>query len=89
MQPRRLEVEDYRDLVRRALAEDLAGGDITTDAIFGRDDRARGTFLAKSLCTLAGLDVAHEAFLQLDDRVKPRGSFTTATSARQELRSVR
>jgi nicotinate-nucleotide pyrophosphorylase (carboxylating) len=64
--PQRLEAGAYRDLVRRALAEDLAGGDITTDAIFGRDDRACGTFLAKSPCTLAGLDVALEAFLQLD-----------------------
>ena len=62
----RLDPSDYRDLVRRALAEDLAGGDITTDAIFGQRDRARGTFLAKSPCTLAGLDVALEAFSQLD-----------------------
>ena len=64
--PQRLETVHYRDLVRRALAEDLAGGDITTDAIFGQHDRARGTFLAKSPCTLAGLDVALEAFSQLD-----------------------
>jgi nicotinate-nucleotide pyrophosphorylase (carboxylating) len=64
--PPRLEAAQYRDLVRRALAEDLAGGDITTDAIFGTTDRARGTFLAKSPCTLAGLDVALEAFSQLD-----------------------
>jgi nicotinate-nucleotide pyrophosphorylase (carboxylating) len=62
----RLEAGDYRDLVRRALAEDLAGGDITTDAIFGQRDRARGTFLAKAPCTLAGLDVALESFSQLD-----------------------
>ena len=64
--PLQLEAGDYRDLVRRALAEDLAGGDITTDAIFGQRDRARGTFLAKSPCTLAGLDVALETFSQLD-----------------------
>jgi nicotinate-nucleotide pyrophosphorylase (carboxylating) len=56
----------YRDLVRRALEEDLDGGDITTDAIFGQNDRARGIFLAKSPCTLAGLDVAFEVFVQLD-----------------------
>jgi nicotinate-nucleotide pyrophosphorylase (carboxylating) len=56
----------YRDLVRRALAEDLAGGDITTDAIVGQSDRARGTFQAKSPCTLAGLDVALDAFAQID-----------------------
>ena len=69
-QPRRLEAGDYRDLVRRALEEDLAGGDITTNAIFGQNDRARGTFLAKSPCTLAGLDVALEAFSQLDPGVE-------------------
>jgi nicotinate-nucleotide pyrophosphorylase (carboxylating) len=56
--------------VRRALAEDLAGGDITTDAILGQSDRARGTFLARSPCTLAGLDVAIEVFLQLDTAVE-------------------
>jgi nicotinate-nucleotide pyrophosphorylase (carboxylating) len=65
-QRQRLEAGDYRDLVRRALVEDIAGGDITTDAIFGRNDRARGTFLAKSPCTIAGIDVALEAFSQLD-----------------------
>jgi nicotinate-nucleotide pyrophosphorylase (carboxylating) len=67
--PQRLDRGQYRDLVRRALEEDLAGGDITTDAIFGQNDRARGTFLAKSPCTLAGLDVAFEAFVQLDTGV--------------------
>jgi nicotinate-nucleotide pyrophosphorylase (carboxylating) len=65
-QPQRLEPGQYRDLVRRALQEDLAGGDITTDAIFGQSDRARGTFLAKSPCTVAGLEIALEAFVQLD-----------------------
>ncbi|MEO5741675.1 MAG: carboxylating nicotinate-nucleotide diphosphorylase [Vicinamibacterales bacterium] len=52
--------------MRRALDEDLAGGDITTDAIFGQNDRARGTFLAKSPCVLAGLEIALETFSQLD-----------------------
>jgi nicotinate-nucleotide pyrophosphorylase (carboxylating) len=75
VQPRRLEPEDYRDLVRLALAEDLAGGDVTTDAIFGQNDRASGTFLAKSPCTLAGVDVALEAFSQLDNAVKAAWQF--------------
>ncbi len=60
----------YRDLVRRALAEDLGKGDITTNAIVGSNDRARGTFVVKSACTLAGLDVALEAFSQIDPDVK-------------------
>ena len=61
--------------MRRALAEDLAGGDITTDAIFGPHDRARATFLAKSACTVAGLDVALEAFSQLDSAVDAAWQF--------------
>lgn len=73
--PRRLEPGDYRDLVRLALAEDLAGGDVTTDAIVGQGDRARGTFLVKSPCTLAGLDVALEVFVQLDPRVDAEWRF--------------
>ena len=70
-----LDAGDYADLVRRALAEDLAGGDVTTDAIFGKEDRARGTFLVKSPCTLAGLDVALETFRQLDPRVESQWHF--------------
>jgi nicotinate-nucleotide pyrophosphorylase (carboxylating) len=73
--PSRLEPADYRDLVRRALAEDAAGDDVTTHAIVGQSDRARGTLLAKSRCTLAGLDVAAEAFLQLDSRASARFNF--------------
>jgi nicotinate-nucleotide pyrophosphorylase (carboxylating) len=68
--PRRLEAVVYRDLVARALAEDLDGGDITTEAIVGQRDRARGILLAKSPCTLAGLDVALEVFAQLDPQVE-------------------
>lgn len=74
-QHQRLDAAHYRDLVRRALAEDLGGGDITTNAIVGQNDRARGTFLAKSPCTLAGLDVALEVFAQLDASVVPEVHF--------------
>jgi nicotinate-nucleotide pyrophosphorylase (carboxylating) len=70
-----LETSAYRDLVRRALQEDVGSGDITTDAIVGQTDRARGTFLAKSQCTLAGLEVALEAFTQLDAKVAATFNF--------------
>ena len=56
----------YRDLVRRAIAEDLGAGDITTEAIVPSDVRARGVLLAKGACVLAGLDVAREVFDQVD-----------------------
>ncbi len=56
----------YRELVRRALAEDFGWGDVTTEAIIDRDKKARGVILAKSTCVMAGIDVAAEAFRQLD-----------------------
>src|SRR5215216_4407147 len=56
----------YREIVRRALAEDLGWGDVTTEATVAADLRARGIILVKSPCVIAGLEVAAEAFLQLD-----------------------
>jgi len=58
--------ESYRDLVRRALAEDIGSGDVTTRATVDAVHQARGVLLAKSRCVIAGLDVAAEAFRQLD-----------------------
>ena len=56
----------YREIVRRALAEDLGWGDVTTEATVPPELRARGIILVKSPCVIAGLDVAAEAFSQLD-----------------------
>jgi nicotinate-nucleotide pyrophosphorylase (carboxylating) len=60
----------YRDLVRRALEEDLGPGDLTTAATVSPSQRARGVFVVKSPCVLAGLDVALEAFRQLEPHVQ-------------------
>jgi nicotinate-nucleotide pyrophosphorylase (carboxylating) len=56
----------FREPVRRALAEDLGWGDVTTEATVPATLRARGLIMAKSRCVIAGLDVAAEAFRQLD-----------------------
>lgn len=61
-----LDPATYRDIVRRALDEDVGRGDITTEATVRLDQRARGVFVAKSDCVLAGLDVALEAFRQIE-----------------------
>jgi nicotinate-nucleotide pyrophosphorylase (carboxylating) len=61
-----LVVEDYRDLVRRALAEDVGRGDITTAGTIDGSRRVQGILLAKSGCVIAGFDVAAETFRQLD-----------------------
>jgi nicotinate-nucleotide pyrophosphorylase (carboxylating) len=56
----------YRDLVRQALAEDRGQGDATSAATITPGSRARGTIIAKSDLVVAGIDVAAEAFRQLD-----------------------
>ena len=60
----------YRDLVRRALLEDVGSGDITTESIVDASVRGRGVLIAKSDCVLAGLDVAVETVRQLDPAVE-------------------
>ena len=60
----------YRDLVRRALDEDVRDGDVTTDATVAPALQARGVFLAKADCVIAGIDVAVEAFRQLEAGVR-------------------
>jgi nicotinate-nucleotide pyrophosphorylase (carboxylating) len=59
----------YRELVRRALAEDFGWGDVTTETIIERNQKARAVMLAKAPCVIAGLDVAAEAFRQMDPAV--------------------
>jgi nicotinate-nucleotide pyrophosphorylase (carboxylating) len=62
----------YRGIVRRALAEDLGWGDVTTDGTIDSSLRGRGLIVVKARCVLAGLDVAAEAFRQLDPAVQIR-----------------
>jgi nicotinate-nucleotide pyrophosphorylase (carboxylating) len=64
-----LPVDVYRDLVARALAEDVGEGDITSALTIDADQHARGVVLAKSELTVAGLDVAAETFRQCDGSV--------------------
>ena len=63
-----LSVEVYRELVARALAEDLGSGDVTSDLTIAPDQRARGVLVAKTGLVLAGLDIAAETFRQCDPR---------------------
>jgi len=67
---RRLLPDDYRDIVRRALEEDVGAGDVTTDATVRPDQQARGIFLAKSACVIAGIEVALDTFRQLEPGVQ-------------------
>jgi nicotinate-nucleotide pyrophosphorylase (carboxylating) len=69
----------YRELVRRALAEDFGWGDVTTEGTIDPRQKAKAVILAKASCVIAGLDIASEAFRQLDPSVsitvhRPDGS---------------
>jgi nicotinate-nucleotide pyrophosphorylase (carboxylating) len=66
---KRLDPADYRDLVRRALEEDVGSGDVTTEATVDGSQQARGVFVVKAPCVLAGLDVVAETFRQVDPAV--------------------
>ena len=56
--------EALRDLVARALAEDVGAGDATAEAVIPPDARARARILQKQPGVLFGLDAAEEVFRQ-------------------------
>jgi nicotinate-nucleotide pyrophosphorylase (carboxylating) len=60
----------YRELVTRALAEDLGPGDLTTGAIVPPDLPGQATLIAKTPCVVAGLSVAEEVCRQVDARIE-------------------
>lgn len=73
----------YRELVRRALAEDVRWGDVTTESVVSTEQRIEGTLVLGTRCVLAGLDVAAECFRQLDpdvavERVRRDGEWCDA-----------
>jgi len=56
----------FADIVRRALAEDVGRGDVTTEATVPAVQQAHGVFVVKQPCVLAGEAVVREVFRQLD-----------------------
>jgi nicotinate-nucleotide pyrophosphorylase (carboxylating) len=54
------------ELVRRALVEDMGGGDVTTDATVESDAQARALIVQKAPGAIYGLDAAEAAFALLD-----------------------
>jgi nicotinate-nucleotide pyrophosphorylase (carboxylating) len=68
--PEPLPASAYRDVVARALAEDIGPGDVTSDAVVPHTVRANGLVIARQTCVVAGLDVAREVFAQVDGAVQ-------------------
>jgi len=57
--------EGWRDLVSRALAEDLGDGDVTSEAVVPADSRARAVIVQKQPGVIFGFGVADEVFHQV------------------------
>lgn len=60
---------ELRELIERALKEDLGSGDLTTRLTVPEGQKGRGTFITKQALVVAGLPVAAEVFGVLDPSV--------------------
>jgi len=58
------------DVIRRALAEDLGPGDITSECFIPADHHSTARILAKENLILAGTEVAREVFRQVDPAIE-------------------
>lgn len=63
------EILEIRDIIRRALEEDLGEGDITSESTIPPQQILTGTFIAKAPGIIAGLAVASETFKMLDKKI--------------------
>ena len=59
----------YRDIVAKALLEDIGSGDLTTNSIFS-NEKGEAFIIAKERGVLAGLSVAAEVFAQIDKEIE-------------------
>ncbi len=60
---------DIIDSIRRAIAEDVGSGDVTTNSTVPADAKAQVQIVAKQAGVVAGLDVAQLVFRQFDDQI--------------------
>ena len=69
------------DLVGRALAEDLSGGDLTTEATVDADARAVGRAIARKALVVCGGDVFARVFYRVDPGVRVERMLAEGTDA--------
>jgi nicotinate-nucleotide pyrophosphorylase (carboxylating) len=60
----------FAEVVGRALAEDIGSGDLTSEALFGADDRCKAVILLKEAGVVCGLPVASATFRKLDQAIE-------------------
>jgi nicotinate-nucleotide pyrophosphorylase (carboxylating) len=70
---------EVSESIRRALAEDIGAGDVTTDSIVPANASLRGQIVAKQTGVCAGLQVAAAVFRELDQGIKFVPTITDGT----------
>lgn len=80
----------YREIIERALREDIGNGDLTTKSIFG-DETGEGLIFVKEQGVLAGIFIAAEVFAQIDKDIdfKAMHSDGTQISAGECIAHIR
>jgi nicotinate-nucleotide pyrophosphorylase (carboxylating) len=71
--------EEIRDLLNRALREDIGTGDVTTSVLVPEDLNTSGTFIAKQAGVLAGLPLVSRIFRILDPTSKVHDAINEGT----------
>jgi len=73
-----------KDLIRRALAEDIGTGDVTTLALVPRTAKARAVILARDCYVVSGTHVACAVFKAVEPRLKCRVLVEDGESAERD-----
>ncbi len=72
MRSRSINEEKVREMIRQALKEDIGTGDITTENLIEEGKESQGHILAKEDGVLAGLNVCHMVFYELNEGIEFR-----------------
>jgi nicotinate-nucleotide pyrophosphorylase (carboxylating) len=79
-----------RQIIKRALEEDIGSGDVTTEAICEPDQMGRAVIRTKEPCVIAGVVVAQLVFEMLDSQIEfaPRVRDGERLSAHQTVAEI-
>lgn len=87
----KLDKSEIKKIIKRALKEDIAKGDITTNAIISKKAKSIGRFLVKSDGVICGLPIAKMVFEELDKNISFKmfykdGDFVKAGTIAAEIK---
>ncbi|MBU4458262.1 MAG: carboxylating nicotinate-nucleotide diphosphorylase [Candidatus Omnitrophica bacterium] len=87
----KLSKEKVLPIIMSALSEDVASGDITSNAVFEKDKAVIAQIVCGQDCVLAGVDVARWVFSSLDEKImfRPLGNDGDKVKKKKKVISLR